>query len=278
MSDLIPIVFQNHTVYFNNDAYLNATAIASEYAKRAQYYLENKETQEYIAELKAFSKGRIPAFHTNQLVTVKKGSPENGGGTWLHPKLAVHFARWLNPKFAIWCDDQIMQIMIDKSNAKLLKITYFELPKPSHTEFKKMERELREDWLYAWQRPVEKHAAFLVYEGFMKANDLVVDDGLKRLHEDDLVRREHPIMADFWAAYDLLKSDVDLSTDADVIWLIPHIFLRKAKKAGFDLPLKDQMLSFLRRSLRATYIGYQMTDGSRQYGTVKCWVFHVNYN
>ncbi|WP_304671781.1 KilA-N domain-containing protein, partial [Neisseria blantyrii] len=24
-----------------------------------------------------------------------------------HPKLAVDFARWLNPKFAVWCDEQI---------------------------------------------------------------------------------------------------------------------------------------------------------------------------
>lgn len=25
-------------------------------------------------------------------------------GTWLHPKLAVAFARWLSDEFAVWCD------------------------------------------------------------------------------------------------------------------------------------------------------------------------------
>lgn len=33
-----------------------------------------------------------------QLVIVKNAAPETGGGTWLHPKLAIHFARWLDPK------------------------------------------------------------------------------------------------------------------------------------------------------------------------------------
>jgi hypothetical protein len=37
----------------------------------------------------------------------KRGSPDTGGGTWLHPKLAVAFARWLNVRFGIWCDQQI---------------------------------------------------------------------------------------------------------------------------------------------------------------------------
>ncbi|MEY4768064.1 MAG: hypothetical protein RL637_703 [Pseudomonadota bacterium] len=38
---------------------------------------------------------------------IKKGSPENGGGTWFHPKLAIPFARWLEARFAIWCNFQI---------------------------------------------------------------------------------------------------------------------------------------------------------------------------
>ncbi|OAM32416.1 hypothetical protein A7P96_02000 [Eikenella sp. NML03-A-027] len=40
---------------------------------------------------------------------MKRGGIEQG--TWLHPKLAVHFARWLDPKFAVWCDEQIEQIL-----------------------------------------------------------------------------------------------------------------------------------------------------------------------
>lgn len=52
-----------------------------------------------------------PAFDENQLVVTKKGSPENGGGSWFHPKLSVPFARWLDVKFSIWCDMQIEKIV-----------------------------------------------------------------------------------------------------------------------------------------------------------------------
>jgi hypothetical protein len=31
--------------------------------------------------------------------------------TWMHPKLAVAFARWLDVRFAIWCDTQIETII-----------------------------------------------------------------------------------------------------------------------------------------------------------------------
>lgn len=41
------------------------------------------------------------------LVKTKAGAPETGGGTWLHPKVAVAFSRWLNVDFAVWCDLQI---------------------------------------------------------------------------------------------------------------------------------------------------------------------------
>lgn len=33
------------------------------------------------------------------------------GGTWAHPKLAVFFARWLDVRFAVWCDAVIEDII-----------------------------------------------------------------------------------------------------------------------------------------------------------------------
>lgn len=32
-------------------------------------------------------------------------------GTWMHPKLAVAFARWLSVRFGVWCDTQIDSII-----------------------------------------------------------------------------------------------------------------------------------------------------------------------
>ena len=28
----------------------------------------------------------------------------DGGGTWFHEDVALEYARWLSPKFAIWCN------------------------------------------------------------------------------------------------------------------------------------------------------------------------------
>ena len=50
-------------------------------------------------------------IHTSaDLVTVIKGG--NGEqGTWMHEDVALEFARWLSPKFAIWCNRRIKELL-----------------------------------------------------------------------------------------------------------------------------------------------------------------------
>ena len=104
--------FGNVAVSFRQDGYLNATAVALHFGKRVKDFIKTEQNQEYIAALaESLSNGRKIPLEQNQLVIVKNGSSQNGGGTWLHPKLAIHFARWLDPKFAVWCDEQIEQII-----------------------------------------------------------------------------------------------------------------------------------------------------------------------
>ena len=113
MANIISADFNGTPVTLRNDAYLNASAIAAHFGKRAQHYLDSDRTQEYIKALSDCfqSKAAKTAFEEKQLVIVKRGAPEAGGGTWLHPKLAIDFARWLSPEFAVWCDAQIEQIL-----------------------------------------------------------------------------------------------------------------------------------------------------------------------
>lgn len=109
------ISFNQFSVSFQENGYLNATAIAEQYDKRVGNYLRNERTQEYIAALneRLFNpetRNRVTA--ENQLVIIRKGgNDKKSQGTWLHPKLAVDFARWLNPKFAVWCDEQIEALL-----------------------------------------------------------------------------------------------------------------------------------------------------------------------
>lgn len=85
-----------------------------------------------------FQIGDNPTFDKNQLVKVKKGSSVNGGGTWFHPKLAVAFARWLDVKFAVWCDMQIEKILHPAP------IALVELPKLSPKQQRHMQDRVRE--------------------------------------------------------------------------------------------------------------------------------------
>ena len=115
--------FNQFSVSFQENGYLNATAIAEQYDKRVGNYLRNERTQEYITALteRLFNpETRNRATAENQLVIIKKGgNDKKSQGTWLHPKLAVDFARWLNPKFAVWCDEQIEALLNGKVSDNL---------------------------------------------------------------------------------------------------------------------------------------------------------------
>lgn len=114
--------FGNVSVSFRDDGYLNATAIAAHFGKRVPDFIKTEQNQEYINALaEHISKTTKIVLDRNQLVIVKHGG--NNRGTWLHPKLAIHFARWLDPKFAVWCDEQIEQLLSGSLQPKLVQTT-----------------------------------------------------------------------------------------------------------------------------------------------------------
>lgn len=121
--------FGNIAVSFREDGYLNATQIAAHFGKLPKDYLKTEQTQQYISALaESLSERTKILTDENQIVIVKKGNSKNfTQGTWLHPKLAVHFARWLNPKFAVWCDEQIEILLNGKISDGIKTVT----PKPT---------------------------------------------------------------------------------------------------------------------------------------------------
>ena len=105
---LIEQSFDNTIIYFQSDAYINATKAARHFNKKVGDYLRLERTQEYINEL---SVAGNPVTDKNQLVIKRQGGSPEEQGTWLHPKLTIDFARWLSAKFAVWCDLQIENIL-----------------------------------------------------------------------------------------------------------------------------------------------------------------------
>ncbi|MEF0145845.1 KilA-N domain-containing protein [Pseudomonas guariconensis] len=105
---LITREYNGNVFTFREDGYFNMTDAAKKFGKRLQDFMDNQETKEYMQHL------AVAVNNANQrdLTEAKRG---NGGGTWAHPKLAVFFARWLDVKFAVFCDMVIDDILNKKA-------------------------------------------------------------------------------------------------------------------------------------------------------------------
>ena len=89
MKGLITSQYDGQELSFNEQGWFNATQASNRFNKKPNDWL------------------RLPDF-----VKTKKGNSKLfTQGTWLHPKLAVRFAQWLDIDFAIWCDEQIDNLL-----------------------------------------------------------------------------------------------------------------------------------------------------------------------
>lgn len=86
---------------------INATEMYKRFGrkKNPHLWLKNKSTQEFIQEYSKLRNTNLP-----DLVQVIHGGSDGEHGTWMHEDIALEFARWLSPKFAIWCNDRIKEL------------------------------------------------------------------------------------------------------------------------------------------------------------------------
>ena len=105
-----PITFQ-----LGEATMVNATEMAKPFGKRPVDWLRLPTTQEFLKQLCEVRKSDITPevgkSHNGFVVTVKGGNDRTAQGTWLHEDMALEFARWLSPAFAIWCNDRIKELM-----------------------------------------------------------------------------------------------------------------------------------------------------------------------
>lgn len=106
MQHIVHATFEGLQVRFTEDGWFNATAAARHFGKRIDNWLRLDEAKTYMAALAE----ALSASDVREFVRAQEG---RNGGTWLHPKLAVAFARWCDPRFAVWCDLQIDTLIRD---------------------------------------------------------------------------------------------------------------------------------------------------------------------
>lgn len=102
----IALDYEGTLISYRNDGWFNATEAAAKWGKLPAEWLRLPSTKKYLQALQR-KYGNFPHLKT------AKGA---AGGTWLHPKLAVAFARWLDDDFAVWCDEQIESLVRGKQD------------------------------------------------------------------------------------------------------------------------------------------------------------------
>lgn len=95
-----PITFQK-----GDSVMVNATEMAKPFGKLAKDWLSNKSTKEFLSTLSS-----VRTIPLTALVEIKQGGNKEQG-TWMHEDVAMEFARWLSPAFAIWCNDRIKELL-----------------------------------------------------------------------------------------------------------------------------------------------------------------------
>ncbi len=128
------------------DGFINGTAMCVAHGKDVSDWLKNDGTWDLVTALANdlgvdfnsdknpnSAKTRVSATYPS-LVISKRGSPENGGGAWLHPDLAVQLAQWCNPFFAIqvsrWVREWIIASEEERRKQKIIVVCVSDVATP----------------------------------------------------------------------------------------------------------------------------------------------------
>ena len=110
MSTITTYSYEGTPIAFERGAgvMINATQMAKRFGKRTADWLQNQQTKDFLQALSVVRKSVTADF----LKVVQGGDPQKQG-TWMHEDVAMEFARWLSPAFAIWTNDRIKELLRD---------------------------------------------------------------------------------------------------------------------------------------------------------------------
>ena len=76
------------------------------FTKRPNDWLDLPVTQRYAEAIT-----RKSGNSDFQAVMAKQGSPQHGGGTWIHERLILNAARYISIEFELWCDKKVSELL-----------------------------------------------------------------------------------------------------------------------------------------------------------------------
>jgi hypothetical protein len=129
MSNLIRH-WNGYAIEQRESGFINGTAMCVANHKEIREWFANQSTVELLEALAEdlnfeIKQGISPDSTIStisaaypDLVVSRRGSPANGGGTWIHPDLAVPLAQWCSAKFALQVS-RWTQELLTKGNVSL---------------------------------------------------------------------------------------------------------------------------------------------------------------
>lgn len=97
----------------------NATKMCQAFGKRPIDWLRLPQTNRYIDAVK------VKCENLTSLVDTRRGNfSSSSQGTWIHEKLILKLAQWLDVDFEIWCDERVAELIKEKqSKAEIVSIS-----------------------------------------------------------------------------------------------------------------------------------------------------------
>ena len=89
----------------NGGVYANATSMCKPFNKLAKDWLKTGQTKRYISALEQKD------IYPNGLFLVSKGGQVEDSGTWIHEKLVLKLAQWLDVDFELFCDEVVATLI-----------------------------------------------------------------------------------------------------------------------------------------------------------------------
>ncbi len=117
MNHYLTKAYQELPIIFTDEGWVNATQTAKQFQKDVRGYTRSKQFESYANALANKLDCDVQNLHITQ-----KGNSDFEQGTFLHPKLAVDFARWISSEFALWMDEQISELL-NKGKVELRQST-----------------------------------------------------------------------------------------------------------------------------------------------------------
>ncbi|EAY27243.1 KilA-N domain-containing protein [Microscilla marina] len=157
MDNQLQKTYLGKDIVFTPDGWINATqTIKALGEKRLDGFINSKYFNEYLnAYCNFYDVSREDVVKVVVGGNVKNIASRNyvsDQGTYIHPDFVVLFARWINPKFAVWCDAIIKQILAGR-----VEIRHKGLQQEMQKDFEKLEEKYDKlfEELRLYQRPDE---------------------------------------------------------------------------------------------------------------------------